>query len=77
MCTKARKLNSMHAAAHNREDLVGEGVQRALREGVLAGREQLYLQTKYTPLGGQDPARTPYDRAATVPQQVGPPWAAL
>ena len=44
------------------------GVGAALR-GTLA-RTDLYLQTKFTPLSGQDPARIPYDPKAPLAEQV-------
>jgi diketogulonate reductase-like aldo/keto reductase len=44
------------------------GVGAALR-GALA-RTDLYLQTKFTPLSGQDPARIPYDPKAPLAEQV-------
>jgi diketogulonate reductase-like aldo/keto reductase len=44
------------------------GVGAALR-GTLA-RTDLYLQTKFTPLSGQDPARIPYDPKAPLVEQV-------
>lgn len=33
-------------------------------------RDELYLQTKFTPLSGQDPARVPYDASAPLAEQV-------
>jgi diketogulonate reductase-like aldo/keto reductase len=33
-------------------------------------RKELYLQTKFTPLPGQDPARIPYDPKAPLAEQV-------
>jgi diketogulonate reductase-like aldo/keto reductase len=33
-------------------------------------RSQLYLQTKFTPLGGQDPKQIPYDPDASLTEQV-------
>jgi diketogulonate reductase-like aldo/keto reductase len=33
-------------------------------------RAGLYLQTKFTPLSGQDPRRIPYDPHAPLPQQI-------
>ena len=33
-------------------------------------RHELFLQTKYTPVSGQDPARIPYDAEAPIPEQV-------
>jgi len=54
---------------HYAEELVGAAVADALSEGVCA-REELYIQTKFTPLPGQDPHRVPYDVAATLEVQV-------
>lgn len=33
-------------------------------------REDLFIQTKFTSLSGQDPARIPYDKNATLQEQV-------
>jgi len=33
-------------------------------------RQELYLQTKYTPVSGQDPNRIPYDAGAAIADQV-------
>lgn len=33
-------------------------------------RDAVYVQTKFTPLSGQDPARVPYDPDAPLPEQV-------
>jgi len=38
-------------------------------------RESLYVQTKFTPLSGQDPKRVPYDVNASVPEQVAQSFA--
>lgn len=53
---------------HYNEPGVGEGVRAFLTRGVR--RETLYLQTKFTPLSGQDPKRVPYDPTAAVESQV-------
>jgi diketogulonate reductase-like aldo/keto reductase len=53
---------------HYDEAGVGAGVAAGLREGLT--RADLYLQTKFTSLSGQDPDRIPYDRGATLPRQV-------
>jgi diketogulonate reductase-like aldo/keto reductase len=45
------------------------GVGAAVSSGKPA-REDLYLQTKFTPLSGQDPARIPYDPKAPLTEQV-------
>jgi diketogulonate reductase-like aldo/keto reductase len=38
-------------------------------------RDDVYLQTKFTPLSGQDPARVPYDPAAPLATQVAQSFA--
>jgi diketogulonate reductase-like aldo/keto reductase len=53
---------------HYEESGVGAGIAAALAEGLT--RDDLYLQTKFTPLSGQDPLRIPYDPGAPIPQQV-------
>jgi diketogulonate reductase-like aldo/keto reductase len=54
---------------HYREDLVGAGMRRALAEDKLK-RSDLYVQTKYTSLSGQDPNNIPYDSTASITEQV-------
>jgi len=39
-------------------------------------REDLYVQSKFTPAGGQDPGRIPYDPNAPIPEQVAQSFAA-
>lgn len=48
------------------------GVGRGLIAGLGLGipRDAIFVQTKFTPLDGQDPARVPYDRAAPLREQV-------
>lgn len=43
---------------HYREDLVGLGLLKAYELGIK--REELFLQTKFTPIEGQDPNNMPY-----------------
>lgn len=50
---------------HYHEPGVGDGLKAA---GI--SRASLYVQTKFTPLRGHDPARIPYDRNAPLPVQV-------
>jgi diketogulonate reductase-like aldo/keto reductase len=54
---------------HYREDLVAAGVEKAMKDGKLR-RTDLYLQTKFTSIHGQDPKRMPYDSNAPLPEQV-------
>lgn len=53
---------------HYKEEGVGEALQRVKKFGI--ERESLYIQTKFTPLGGQDPNNTPYDKSAPLKEQV-------
>ena len=79
-CTRQLVLKALRAGfrgidtacqpRHYREELVGAGVADALAEGVIRSRSEVYLQTKFTPLSGQDPASCPYDKRATVEEQV-------
>ena len=55
---------------HYFEPGVGEGIAAAIRQGLVV-REGLYLQTKFTPLNGQDPLQIPYDANAPLAEQVG------
>ncbi|EHY55028.1 hypothetical protein HRR83_005716 [Exophiala dermatitidis] len=54
---------------HYREDLVGAGVSRAIKDGKIR-RSDLYLQTKFTSVGGQDPDNIPYDAKSPIADQV-------
>ncbi|WOO79271.1 NADPH-dependent D-xylose reductase II,III [Vanrija pseudolonga] len=55
---------------HYQEDLVGKGLQRAISEK-LVSRNDVWLQTKFTSLDGQDLTRPiPYHRDAPVAEQV-------
>lgn len=53
---------------HYDERRVGEGLRACRARGL--GREALYIQTKFTPLTGQDPRRIPYDARAPLATQV-------
>lgn len=53
---------------HYREDLVGEGLLKAYEEGIK--REDLFLQTKFTPIDGQDKTNMPYLENDDIEVQV-------
>lgn len=55
---------------HYDEAGAGAGVAASARL-----RDALYLQTKFTPLSGQDPARVPYDPSAPLAAQVAQSFA--
>jgi diketogulonate reductase-like aldo/keto reductase len=53
---------------HYHESGVGEGIAQQLGRG--SRRADLYLQTKFTPVSGHDPARIPYDPQGPIAEQV-------
>jgi len=53
---------------HYNEALVGEGLQRCFEQGI--NRNDLFIQTKFTPLGGQDPNNIPYNVKSSLRDQV-------
>lgn len=63
-----RGIDTACQPKHYDEPGVGAGIAAALADGV--SREPLYVQTKYTPVDGQDPRRIPYDPRATLATQV-------
>jgi diketogulonate reductase-like aldo/keto reductase len=63
-----RGLDTANQRKHYFEEGVGRALQRKLREGGLR-RAELFVQTKFTALDGQD-HRLPYARKASVGEQV-------
>jgi diketogulonate reductase-like aldo/keto reductase len=63
-----RGIDTACQPKHYNEAGVGEGVAACLGDELT--RADLYLQTKFTPISGQDPARVPYDQNATLSEQV-------
>lgn len=64
-----RGIDTACQPKHYQEDLVGIGIRNAIAKHVVS-REQLYIQTKFTPLSGHDPQRIPYDPRADIETQV-------
>lgn len=62
-----RAIDTANQLKHYDEALVGEAVKRAAAKGVT--RDQLFLQTKFTSVDGQD-HRLSYDPKATPAEQV-------
>ncbi len=60
-------IDTANQLIHYQEALVGEALLELAKQGVT--RESLFLQTKFTPVNGQD-HRTPYDAAADLTTQV-------
>ena len=60
-------IDTANQLIHYQEALVGEALLELARQGT--PRERLFLQTKFTPVNGQD-HRTPYDAQADLTTQV-------
>jgi diketogulonate reductase-like aldo/keto reductase len=63
-----RGIDTACQPRHYNESLVGTAIGRMKDHGI--EREDLFLQTKFTPLPGQDPDQVPYDIDAPVGIQV-------
>jgi diketogulonate reductase-like aldo/keto reductase len=63
-----RGIDTACQPKHYDEPGVGAGIAASIKNGVT--RPDLYLQTKFTSLSGQDPDRIPYDPQAPLPDQV-------
>lgn len=63
-----RGIDTACQPKHYQESGVGEGIAACLRDGV--ARHEIFLQTKFTPVSGQDPANVPYDPRAALSEQV-------
>lgn len=62
-----RAIDTANQLIHYDEARVGEALQQAAGQGLT--RDRLFLQTKFTPINGQD-HRLPYDPRASVATQV-------
>lgn len=69
-----RGIDTACQPRHYDEAGVGAGIAAAL--GKHLQRADLYLQTKFTSVSGQDPARIPYEPSAPLPEQVAQSFAA-
>lgn len=63
-----RGIDTACQPKHYHESGVGEALKRLELSGI--SRENLFVQTKFTPLAGHDPKRIPYDPNAPLDQQV-------
>ncbi|KAH9896138.1 Aldo/keto reductase [Cubamyces lactineus] len=65
-----RAIDTACQPKHYREDLVGVALQTLQNEHGIK-REDLFVQTKYTPIGGQDTSQPlPYDPETDIPTQI-------
>src|SRR5262245_10131529 len=62
-----RAIDTANQLKHYDEALVGQALQEVGKQGVT--RDQLFLQTKFTSINGQD-SRLPYDPKASLTNQV-------
>jgi diketogulonate reductase-like aldo/keto reductase len=62
-----RAIDTANQLIHYQEALVGDALQALAKNGI--ARDRLFLQTKFTSVGGQD-HRTPYDASADLTTQV-------
>ncbi len=68
-----RGIDTANQRKHYHEAGVGRGIRDAVESG-LVGRDDLFLQTKFTFRRGQD-HRLPYDSKAPIPDQVAQSFA--
>ncbi|KAF2802497.1 aldo-keto reductase-like protein [Mytilinidion resinicola] len=64
-----RAVDTAAQPRHYREELVGQALREAYKDGVVR-REDIYLQTKYTSLAGQDRNNMPYNAADSLQKQI-------
>lgn len=62
-----RAIDTANQPRHYQEALVGEALEALARDGI--SRDSLFVQTKFTPVNGQD-HRVPYDPEADLRTQV-------
>ena len=72
LTTGFRGIDTANQRKHYHEAGVGQAIARALERGIR--RDELFVQTKFTHVGGQDD-RLPYDAAAPVATQVAQSFA--
>jgi diketogulonate reductase-like aldo/keto reductase len=65
--TGFKAIDTANQLIHYDEARVGEALTSVAQRGIT--RDRLFLQTKFTPVNGQD-HRTPYDSAASITTQV-------
>lgn len=69
-----RGIDTACQPKHYNEPAVGEAIARLAQEGI--ERDELWIQSKYTPYNGQDPDNVPYKWPAPLEQQVAESVAA-
>ena len=69
LCNGFTAIDTAAQPKHYREDLVAEGISKAIKDGKIK-RSELYIQTKFTSIGGQDSKNMPFDPKDPLPEQV-------
>ncbi|QDS77464.1 hypothetical protein FKW77_007056 [Venturia effusa] len=64
-----RAIDTAAQPKHYREELVGDALRECFEKGIVK-RDQIFIQTKFTPPNGQDKTNMPYDRFAPLEQQI-------
>ncbi|MDD2699171.1 MAG: aldo/keto reductase [Arcobacteraceae bacterium] len=64
-----RAIDTACQPKHYNEKLVGVGIEKAL-ENCHLKREELFLQTKFTPVDGQDSTNIPYNKDDGIEKQI-------
>ncbi|KAI0843427.1 Aldo/keto reductase [Hypoxylon sp. FL0890] len=67
--SRFRGIDTAAQPRHYKEDLVGAGVKLAISSGIVK-RGDLFIQTKFTSIDGQDPDNLPYNPKAPLEEQV-------
>lgn len=63
-----RGIDTACQPRHYNEPMVGDAIIKSQSQGI--PRESLFVQTKFTPLSGQDPMQVPYDKNAPIAEQI-------
>tara|TARA_R110002110_G_scaffold415856_3_gene658496 strand:+ start:76071 stop:76892 length:822 start_codon:yes stop_codon:yes gene_type:complete len=63
-----RGIDTACQPRHYFEPGVGEALNKLEKEGI--SRDQIFLQTKFTPISGQDPDTIPYNPKSSLQEQV-------
>ena len=66
--TGFRGIDTAGQPRHYDEAQVGAALQSVSSQGI--ARKDLFVQTKFTPIDGQDPHKVPYDRHSPIAEQV-------
>lgn len=64
-----RGIDTAGQPKHYQEKLVGDGIESAIKDNIL-NRKELYVQTKFTPIDGQDINNMPYEKNDDLKTQI-------